>query len=519
MESILLNTFLRYLVISLVVYLLYLTYITFLKPLLFWCKYKKYKNVHVNPYFIPLLGDLYYHVKDMNAGKVHYHHKIEQASETRKYDLKVKLEGLNPILLVESDKALEQFVALQPHIIDRAIEYKGLTKAVPDGFINARTSKKTHERRKIFTALLNLNHASKYIPGMIDACHDLLSSLKDGEKHDFLHQMNCITFNILTNVLFGDDVNELKTDRRPFLMNNGQWEDKAFYEAFLMIANNFLFQLINPITTMFPFINNHDLINPYKRDRKNLNNFNKLLKEVIAKSKDEKSVAFQVFKQSKCTKQEIYEDLITYMVAGSETSARTMVSTLYFLKRHPEFLQKVKDELKENGLTKDTDFKKVLTMDVVQNLEYLTCAVKEALRMDSPTFESFIYKNYEDVEICDVPIPKGTIFKIDICSGHFIEDMWLNPNEYNPDRFFPDTEFYNKQKEKCPLNSTYSRRAFSQGKRACPGQTLAYLEIKIILAYIITMTEYNVDEEFLHRTGVGFGLGSTITPMFEIHKN
>ena len=53
-------------------------------------------------------------------------------------------------------------------------------------------------------------------------------------------------------------------------MENGEYKDTPFFEAFLMIANNFLFQLINPITTMFPFINNYDLINPYKRDRKNL---------------------------------------------------------------------------------------------------------------------------------------------------------------------------------------------------------------------------------------------------------
>lgn len=508
----------RYLMVFFCVYLVYLFYITLVRPMVFWLKFKKYKNVEVNPCFIPLLGDLYYHVKDMMAGRVHYHHKILHAPELQKYDLKVKLEGLNPILLIESNKAMEEFANLQPHAIDRAIEYKGLTKCVPEGFINARTSKKTHDRRKIFTQLLNLNHASQYIGGMIEACEDLVNGMTDGKDHDFLHQMNQITFNILTNVLFGDDVNELKTDKRPYLMENNQWEPQPFSEGLLLLANSFLKQLINPLTTMFPFINKYDLINPYKRDRKNLINFTNLFKDIVSKSKDEKSVQYQVFKQSPCTHQEIFEDLLTYMVAGSETSARTMVSSLYYMKKNPETLVKLRQELKENGLTKDSNFKEVLTIDVVQNLDYLTMIVKEALRMDSPTFESFTYKAYQDVKICDVDIPKDTIFKIDIATCHYFTNMWLKPEEFRPERFDMDSEFYKEQKEKCPENSNYSRRAFSQGKRSCPGQTLAYLEIKTILAYLVTYLDYDIDDEFLNRYGIGFGLGCETKPMFTVHK-
>jgi len=354
---------------------------------------------------------------------------------------------------------------------------------------------------------------------MIEACQDLVGEMENGKDHDFLHQMNCITFNILTNVLFGDDVNELKTEKRPYLKADGQWEPTPFFEGLLLLGNSFLLQLINPITTMFPFINKYDLINPYKRDKANLINFTNLLKEIVYKSKDTKSVSYKVFKESPCTKQEIFEDLLTYMVAGSETSARTMVSAMYYMKKNPDILVKVKEELKSQGLVVGANFKEVLTMEVIQNLDYLTAVIKEALRMDSPTFESFTYMNYEDITLCDIPIPKGTQFKIDIATAHYYENMWLKPGEFRPERFDMDSDFYKEQKEKCPDNSNYSRRAFSQGKRACPGQTLAYLEIKIILSYLITYLDYDIDEEFLNRYGVGFGLGCETKPMFTIHKN
>ena len=44
--------------------------------------------------------------------------------------------------------------------------------------------------------------------------------------------------------------------------------------------------------------------------------------------------------------------------------------------------------------------------------------------------------------------------------------------------------------------------------RACPGQTLAILEIKVILAYFFMKFDYEVDPEILQKEGVGFGLGS-----------
>lgn len=206
------------------------------------------------------------------------------------------------------------------------------------------------------------------------------------------------------------------------------------------------------------------------------------------------------------------------MVAGSETSARTIVSSLYFMKRNPDVLKKARKELSDHGIVKGANLKQIMNMDTLQNLDYITCIIKEALRIDSPTFESFTYTNYQDVKICNVPIEKGTTFKIDITTAHYNEELWLRPKEFIPERFDIDSDIYKESKLKCNDISSFSRRAFSHGKRSCPGQTLAYLEIKIILSYIITMIDYDIDEEFLNRYGIGFGLGAIIKPMFTVNK-
>lgn len=107
-----------------------------------------------------------------------------------------------------------------------------------------------------------------------------------------------------------------------------------------------------------------------------------------------------------------------------------------------------------------------LTKEKINSLNYLNNVVKETMRIDSPAAETFIYKATEDIEICGVPIPKGTILKPDIFAGHYDEKAWLHPREFIPERFDPDSEFYKLSAKEGKERNVYSRRSFSHGLRA-----------------------------------------------------
>ena len=232
---------------------------------------------------------------------------------------------------------------------------------------------------------------------------------------------------------------------------------------------------------------------------------------------DPNSVCQQVFKIEDYSYDEMFEDLVTIVVAGTETTSRTIISSLYYLKKNPDKLELLMQDLKKHGFDKDFDFTK-LHIDQILELEYLPLVIKEALRIDSPVVEVFNYYTYDNITICDVPIPKGTYIKLDLYAGHYDKKYWLNPREFEPQRHNPDSEYYKKSEELGMKPHTYSRRSFGHGKRACPGQTLAILKIKIALIYMLSNYDYDVEKALLENDGAGFGAGSLIEPLYSIKK-
>lgn len=59
---------------------------------------------------------------------------------------------------------------------------------------------------------------------------------------------------------------------------------------------------------------------------------------------------------------------------------------------------------------------------------------------------------------------------------------------------------------------------FGNGKRACPGQAFAMMEMKIILACFVSHFEYDVKEELLNKVGIGYAIGTADTLPCKIRK-
>lgn len=109
----------KYFLYFLVSYIVYLIYLLVVKPYVFWRGFKKYSNVYTEPSFVPLLGNFSYNLANLKAGKAHYYHLIEKANEHKDYDMRVVLEGSQPVMFLVSSAAITQFVDMQPKKIDK----------------------------------------------------------------------------------------------------------------------------------------------------------------------------------------------------------------------------------------------------------------------------------------------------------------------------------------------------------------------------------------------------------------
>nr|AOQ25838.1 CYP5680A1 protein [Moneuplotes crassus] len=503
--------------IPVIVFFLYVVYYIcnrlFLHPYLFKRKYKKYPNVYVDPEYKLMMGEIDTYLKNQAQNKVFYSHRKEVAQFMNKYDLSVSLEGIYTGIKVVSPQAMKEFLDLQPGKIDRQPETRGIGQVVPRALMNIRATAEFKEKRKQYLSLLSLNSSSKYLPYMLKTCDGMFQKIPENKYFECNIVLNCLTFSIFSSIVFGEDVQEYLSDpevRYDYITETRETVQLSFREFFIKTIQSYIVQYYEIYGTVLPFLNTYRIIEPFKTNQKNVTKLYQILEDICQRSSDPKSILKQC--------ENLYDDLVMLMVAGTDTSSHVLCSLIYFLEKY-QIKDKLREELKTKGLDKGIKLEDI-TSDKVQEVDYLNYVIKETMRMDTPTIDSFGYQAYEDITICGVPISKGTLVRPDFTSAHFSPDEWHSPMEFIPERFDPESKYFYKpsQDGKKEARSPYSWLTFSAGVRKCPGQSLAMLEIKVLITYLIINFDYEVDKDLIENDYVGFGLGSHFKLRMKLKK-
>ncbi|NNH69555.1 cytochrome P450 [Nocardia uniformis] len=200
------------------------------------------------------------------------------------------------------------------------------------------------------------------------------------------------------------------------------------------------------------------------------------------------------------TRQQIADELKTYLLAGHETTGCGLAWTLYELAEHPDVTERLAAELE-----RELDGRPPEAADLPR-LPYLTQIVDEALRLH-PAIPMFPRETTRDVEIGGYHLPARSTLFISSHTVHHDPRHWPEPDTFDPDRFAPDR----------PKPVPYTHFPFGGGARRCIGAPLAELEIQVAVAMITQRYRltpqpgYPVDEHSLISLRPRFGLPMTIT--------
>ncbi|XP_005094867.1 cytochrome P450 4F22 [Aplysia californica] len=175
---------------------------------------------------------------------------------------------------------------------------------------------------------------------------------------------------------------------------------------------------------------------------------------------------------------EIRNEVDTFLFAGHDTTASGISWTLYSLTGHPEYQEKVYQEVKDVMGDRDT----VQWTDLA-SLEFTTMCIKEAMRMYS-TVPSIIRTLEEQLVIHGHRIPKGSMVAIQLWMLHHNPHVWEEPLTFDPNRFHPDKQ--------C-LMDPFQFLPFSAGARNCIGQNFALNEMKVTVAKTIKRFRLSLD--------------------------
>ncbi|KAJ8769295.1 hypothetical protein K2173_002499 [Erythroxylum novogranatense] len=161
--------------------------------------------------------------------------------------------------------------------------------------------------------------------------------------------------------------------------------------------------------------------------------------------------------------------IFNMMFAGTEVSAVAIEWTMACLLKHPEVLNKVKDEI-------DTQIGKETLVDEldVSKLPYLHNVIEETLRLRPPTPIVDPHMASEDCTVGGYTVPRGTVLLASVWALHRDPTLWDDPETFKPERFDSIGE---------EINRIFI--PFGIGRRSCPAINLSYRILGLSVAALV----------------------------------
>ena len=196
------------------------------------------------------------------------------------------------------------------------------------------------------------------------------------------------------------------------------------------------------------------------------------------------------------------DEIVTFIGAGSETTAVTLSWCIYLLSRHPEARGKLREEVSRvlNGRTP--------TSADVGALRYSRMVVNETLRLYPPAFATSRTSIGAD-EIRGQRVPAGASVILGIHTIQRDPRFWPEPDKFDPDRFSP---------ERSAGRHDYAFFPFGGGPRQCIGEEFALTEAALALAMISQRYDYEILPEIEVRPNPVFTLRPHPGVFVKLHR-
>jgi cytochrome P450 len=178
--------------------------------------------------------------------------------------------------------------------------------------------------------------------------------------------------------------------------------------------------------------------------------------------------------------EQLVDNVLTFLSAGHETTARALTWTLYLIARAPSWESRIVEEVgKVAGQAP-------ITAAHIDRLQVVSQVLKESMRLYPPVpVVTRIAKC--DVEIGGSRLAGGTLVVMPIYAIHRHRRLWDDPDRFDPDRFAPEHE---------GRYSRYQFMPFGAGPRICVGASFAMIEATAMLATLVRAARFQVPDGY-----------------------
>ncbi|XP_015865935.3 cytochrome P450 714C2 [Ziziphus jujuba] len=176
-------------------------------------------------------------------------------------------------------------------------------------------------------------------------------------------------------------------------------------------------------------------------------------------------------------------------LAGYETTAVTATWCLMLLAANQNWQDRVRAEVLQVCKGRSTP-----DYDMLNKMKQLTMVIHESLRLYPPA-TTISREVFKDMKFGDITVPKGVTIWATVMALHTDPKIW-GPDSYkfNPDRFA------NGIAGAC--KPPYLYMPFGVGPRVCLGQNLAMIELKLLLALIVSNFSFSLSPKYIHAPAI-----------------
>ena len=172
---------------------------------------------------------------------------------------------------------------------------------------------------------------------------------------------------------------------------------------------------------------------------------------------------------------DVVNHMIFLLMAAHDTSTITLTTMAYYLAQHTEWQGKAR--ARSRTLPAEIDY------DDLAQFTTLDSIMKESLRLNAPV-PGLSREAVVDTEIDGYFVPKGTRVAVMAVANHYNDNLWTNPDSFDPARFSPE-----RAEDK---SHPFAWMPFGGGAHKCIGLNFAHIEIKLIMHNLLLTHEWTV---------------------------
>ncbi len=381
----------------------------------------------------------------------------------------IQLPGEKPITIISHPKALEDILTAPWGTFAAGVGNEMFRPVMGDNSLMLLDGKPHQRQRKLLVPPYHGERMRLYGSLICELTEQMMKSWKIGSSVEISTSMREVSLNALLNVVFG----LTKSDR----------SEKLRQKLLLLVGVGTSAYFTFPL--FFPALQKDwGSWSPWGRFLRLQKEVDELLYAEIAErrqhSQSERTDILSLLLAARdeegqpMSDRELRDELITLLLVGYDTASTALMWAFYWIHKVPEVRQNLLAEI-------DTisDFSNV---KAIAQLPYLTATCQETLRITPAIILAFMRVAQAPFQTMGYEFPVGSRIYPNIYSTHRHEEIYPNPQQFQPERFL------NRQ------FSAYEYLPFGGGNRMCVGNAFAMYLMKLVIFTILSRYQLNLTD-------------------------